>query len=103
MRSEKQVRKLGRKLSVGPIGKLPKESINQEIDRSAMYQDIDKSAMYQDIDKSAMYQEIDKSAMYQEIDKSNMCKKIYKNKAKQRRDDMLNLKVSINETVDKGL
>ena len=94
MRSEKQVRKLGRKLSVGPIGKLPKESINQEIDRSAMYQDIDKSAMYQ---------EIDKSAMYQEIDKSNMCKKIYKNKAKQRRDDMLNLKVSINETVDKGL
>ena len=75
MRSEKQVRKLGRKLS-GPIGKLPKESINQEID---------------------------KSAMYQEIDKSNMCKKIYKRKAEQRRDDMLNPKVSINETVDKGL
>ena len=75
MRSEKQARKLGRKLS-GPIGKLPKESI---------------------------YQEIDKSAMYQEIDKSNMCKKIYKNKAEQRRDDMLNPKVSINETVDKGL
>ena len=93
MRSEKQVRKLGRKLS-GPIGKLPKESINQ---------DIDKSAMYQEIDKSAMYQEIDKSAMYQEIDKSNMCKKIYKRKAEQRRDDMLNPKVSINETVDKGL
>ena len=84
MRSEKQVRKLGRKLS-GPIGKLPKESINQEID------------------KSAMYQEIDKSNMYQEIDKSNMCKKIYKRKAEQRRDDMLNPKVSINETVDKGL
>ena len=76
MRSEKQVRKLGRKLSVGPIGKLPKESINKEID---------------------------KSAMYQEIDKSNMCKKIYKRKAEQRRDDMLNPKVSINETVDKGL
>ena len=76
MRSEKQVRKLGRKLSVGPIGKLPKESINKEID---------------------------KSAMYQEIDKSNMCKKIYKNKAEQRRNDMLNPKVSINETVDKGL
>ena len=33
MKTEKQVKNLGRKMCVGPIGKVPKESINQEIDK----------------------------------------------------------------------
>ncbi len=42
MKSEKQVKQLGRKLCVGPIGKMPKESMFQEIDKSNMYKKIDK-------------------------------------------------------------
>ena len=94
METEKQVKKTGRKLYVGPIGKVPKESINQEIDRTTINQEVDKSAMYQ---------EVDKSAMYQEIDRSNMYKKIDKRETEQRREEMLNQKVCINETVNKGL
>ena len=85
METEKQVKKTGRKLYVGPIGKVPKESINQEIDRTTINQ------------------EVDKSAMYQEIDRSNMYKKIDKRETEQRREEMLNQKVCINETVNKGL